>query len=55
MIVNGYKIEPGADLTNADFSGADLTNADLTGATMPDGKRYDSPKPYDGIDWCEPH
>jgi uncharacterized protein YjbI with pentapeptide repeats len=30
--VNGYKIEPGADLT-----GADLTGANLFAAIMPDG------------------
>jgi uncharacterized protein YjbI with pentapeptide repeats len=32
--VNGYKIEPGADLTGADLTGADLTGADLTGADL---------------------
>ena len=44
MEVNGYEIEPGADLTGAnlkevnlsgvDFSGADLTGADLEGANL---------------------
>ena len=28
--VNGYVIEPGADLIGADLTGADLSNADLT-------------------------
>ena len=33
-IVNGYIIEPGADLTGADLFGADLSDADLTGADL---------------------
>ena len=32
--VNGYKIQPGADLRGADLRGADLTGADLTGADL---------------------
>ena len=32
--VNGYKIEPGADLSGADLSGANLTGANLTGANL---------------------
>ena len=31
--VNGYDIEPGADLSGADLSGADLSGADLSGIT----------------------
>jgi uncharacterized protein YjbI with pentapeptide repeats len=39
MIVNGYAIEPGADLSNANLPGANLHNvnlsyADLTGAIL---------------------
>lgn len=33
-VVNGYTIEPGADLSGADLSGADLVDADLTGADL---------------------
>jgi len=56
MEVNGYKIEPGADLTNADLHAANLTGAQLRRATTPDGRRYDAPKPYDDeLDWCVPH
>ena len=50
LIVNGYTIEPGAnlkgaqlteaDLQYANLSGADLTGAALAGATMPDGTKY---------------
>ena len=29
-VVNGYTIEPGADLSGADLSGADLSNMDLS-------------------------
>ncbi len=32
--VNGYTIEPGADLSGADLSGADLSDADLSGADL---------------------
>ena len=32
--VNGYKIEPGANLTGGLFGGADLTGANLTGANL---------------------
>ena len=40
--VNGYKIEPGADLTGADLTGANLLSANLLSANlfaaiMPDG------------------
>ena len=31
IVINGYTLEPYADLTNADLGGADLSNADLTG------------------------
>jgi uncharacterized protein YjbI with pentapeptide repeats len=31
---NGYKIEPGANLTKADLSHTNLTNADLSGANL---------------------
>ncbi|MDA8860326.1 pentapeptide repeat-containing protein, partial [Paracoccaceae bacterium] len=34
MIVNGYEIEPGADLNAAVLTGADLRNIDLTGADL---------------------
>jgi hypothetical protein len=34
MIVNGYKIEPGADLEGADLRGADLRGADLRTANL---------------------
>ena len=33
-VVNGYTIEPGADLSGADLRDADLTAADLTGADL---------------------
>ena len=32
--VNGYTIEPGADLSGADLSGANLTDANLSGANL---------------------
>ncbi len=32
--VNGYTIEPGADLTRANLSGADLRRANLSGADL---------------------
>jgi hypothetical protein len=32
--VNGYTIEPGADLTGANLAGADLGGADLGGANL---------------------
>jgi uncharacterized protein YjbI with pentapeptide repeats len=32
--VNGYKIEPGANLADADLTDADLTDADLTDADL---------------------
>ena len=34
--VNGYKIEPGADLRDADLGGAWLTKANLYGADLRD-------------------
>ena len=34
MIVNGYKIEPGANLGGADLSGADLSGANLSCAYL---------------------
>ena len=34
MEVNGYKIEPGANLTGGLFGGAELTGANLTGANL---------------------
>ena len=34
LTVNGYDIEPGADLSGADLSGADLSGADLSGANL---------------------
>ncbi len=34
MIVNGYVIEPGANLSGADLSGANLFGADLTLANL---------------------
>jgi uncharacterized protein YjbI with pentapeptide repeats len=36
MEVNGYRIEPGANL-----NGVNLESAELTGATMPDGSIHD--------------
>ena len=33
-LVGDYKIEAGADLSDADLTGADLTNADLNGADL---------------------
>ena len=44
---NGYKIEPGANLSGAnlsgaDLQGADLSYADLTGATCPNGQKHGS-------------
>jgi uncharacterized protein YjbI with pentapeptide repeats len=37
MIINGYTIEPNANLASADLENADLSYEQLTGATMPDG------------------
>ena len=34
MIVNGYKIEPGADLREANLLWANLQNTNLTGANL---------------------
>ncbi len=34
MEVNGYKIEPGADLEGADLEGANLAGANLTEANL---------------------
>ena len=34
MIINGYEIKQGANLTNADLRGADLRVADLTGVHL---------------------
>ena len=34
MEVNGYTIEPGADLAEADLTGANLSGADLRGANL---------------------
>ncbi len=34
MEVNGYKIQPGANLRDADLSGANLQSADMTGANL---------------------
>ena len=34
MIVNGYKIEPGANLSGASLSEADLSGANLSGANL---------------------
>jgi len=39
--VNGYTIEPGADLSGANLSAADLRGANLMGAIMPDGTKHD--------------
>ncbi len=36
MIVNGYEIKPGADLSGADLSGADLRGANLKGTILED-------------------
>ncbi len=52
MEVNGYEIEPGANLTGADIYDTNLHKVDLedglepvpatlTGATMPDGTIHD--------------
>lgn len=44
MEVNGYKIEPGADLSYADLEDAwcaDLSGAKLDFAIMPDGTFHD--------------
>ena len=38
MLVNSYKIEPNANLTNAKLTSADLTSADLTGAKLTNAK-----------------
>ena len=38
--VNGYKIEPGAKLNNADLDSADLTGANLEDANLEDASRY---------------
>ena len=38
--VNGYTIEPGADLEGADFKGANLSEANLKGANL-SGARTD--------------
>ena len=34
MIVNGYEIKPGVDLSGADFSGANLSEANLSEANL---------------------
>ena len=34
MIINGYEIKPGANLSGADLSGANLRGADLSGANL---------------------
>ncbi len=34
MEINGWTIEPWADLVGAKLAGADLSNADLTGANL---------------------
>ncbi|MFM7568397.1 MAG: pentapeptide repeat-containing protein [Betaproteobacteria bacterium] len=39
MEVNGYKIEPGANLAHAGLWRANLSNADLTGADLGGGDR----------------
>jgi uncharacterized protein YjbI with pentapeptide repeats len=41
MEVEGYKIEPRADLSGAILVDVDLTGADLTGTKMPDGTTHD--------------
>ena len=41
MEVNGYDIEPDANLWHADLEGANLNRANLRGATMPDGTKHD--------------
>jgi hypothetical protein len=49
MNVNGYEIEPDADLENADLEGADLSNANLRADTLK--KLRHKPVPYpDGHD-----
>ena len=40
MIVNGHKIEPGADLAGADLQGANLQSADLQQANLSDADLY---------------
>ncbi len=35
--INGYRIELGANLTDAMLADADLTEVNLSGAAMPDG------------------
>ena len=34
MVINGYVIEPGADLSGASFRRTDMTGADLSGANL---------------------
>ena len=41
-IVNGYSIEPNADLSDADLRGANLRNADLEGADLSDADLTDA-------------
>ena len=40
--VNGYTIEPGADLRRADLFGADLEGADLSGANLNEANLYEA-------------
>ena len=40
MEVNGYKIEPGANLSAANLTDADLTDADLTDADLTDADLF---------------
>ena len=42
LTVNGYDIEPGADLSRAELSNADLVRADLSGANLTGANLYNA-------------
>ncbi len=52
MEVNGYTIEPGANLHGANLNGADLYKADLSGADLEGAKANDEtrwPRRFDPV------
>ena len=51
MEVNGYKIEPGAALAEADLTGANLSGADLRGANLSDANLRDAN--LEGANLCD--
>jgi uncharacterized protein YjbI with pentapeptide repeats len=57
MAVNGYEIEPGANLSGADLEGADLKGANLAGADLTgtnlEGANLEGAKANEDTDWPE--